>query len=58
MYDEAVVEVVAILLLYHVQLLETQVHVEDGLKTVYDLLEILIKEAWHSILSRNKLIHV
>ena len=46
MNDEAVIEVVAILLLYHVQLLETQVHVEDGLKTVYDLLEILIKEAW------------
>ena len=43
MNDEAVVEVVAVLLLYHVQLLEPQVHVEDGLNTVDDLTEIIIE---------------
>ena len=43
MNDEAVVEVVAVLLLYHVQLLESQVHVEDGLNTVDDLTEIIIE---------------
>ena len=32
MNDEAVVEVVAVLLLYHVQLLESQVHIQDGLR--------------------------
>ena len=41
--DEAVVEVVAVLLLYHVKLLESQVHVEDGLNTIDDLTEILIE---------------
>ena len=41
--DEAVVEVVAVLLLNHMQLLEPQVHVEDGLNTVCDLVEILVK---------------
>ena len=44
MNDEAVVEVVAVLLLYHVQLLESQVHVEDGLNTIDDLTEIIINE--------------
>ena len=54
--DEAVIEVVAVLLLYHVQLLEAQVHVEDGLKTVYNLTEIVIEEVWqwHTIFSRNR----
>ena len=41
--DEAVVEVVAVLLLNHMQLLEPQVHVEDGLNRVCDLVEILVK---------------
>ena len=40
--DEAVVEVVAVLLLYHVKLLEPQVHVEDGLNTIDGLTEIII----------------
>ena len=43
MNDEAVVEVVAVLLLNHMQLLEPQVHVEDGLNRVCDLVEILVK---------------
>ena len=41
--DEAVVEVVAILLLNHMQLFEPQVHVEDGLNTFCDLIEIQVK---------------
>ena len=54
--DEAVIEVVAVLLLYHVQLLEPQVHVEDGLKTVYNLTEIVIEEVWQrlTIFSRSR----
>ena len=55
MNDEAVVEVVAVLLLYHVQLLESQVDIQDGLSRVgNDLSELELEIAGNLVECVNK----